>query len=72
MGIFNLILKLGEVIKHLIDASDNEENPIQMLFYEKFMMKLLETFDKPSNEERLNNAKSVVIDLLIYCAKQQM
>ena len=67
-----IILKLGEVIKHLIDNSSFDENPIQILFYKKFLMKLLEIFDKQSNEERIKNAKTVVLDLLIYCAKQQM
>ena len=35
-------------------------------------MKVLEVFDKPSNEERIKNSKTVILDLLIYCAKQQM
>lgn len=59
-------------MKHLIDASEPDENPLQGLFYEKFLIKLIEVFDKPSNEEKIKNAKSVVLDLLIYCAKQQM
>jgi len=63
---------LGEVIKHLIDSSEYEEVQIQVLFYEKFLAKLLEIFDINSTEEKIRNAKSVVLDVLIYCCKQQM
>jgi len=63
---------LGEVIKHLIDSSEYEEVQLQVLFYEKFLGKLLEIFDHSSNEEKIRNAKSVVLDVLIYCCKQQM
>mgnify|MGYP003577007080 CR=1 FL=1 len=60
------------MIKHLIDSSEYEEVQLQVLFYEKFLAKLLEIFDNSSHEEKIRNAKSVVLDVLIYCAKQQM
>jgi len=49
-----------------------EENKLQKLFYEHYLEKIIQIFESFSNEEYIESGQSVALDLLIYCAKQQL
>ncbi len=49
-----------------------DDNPVQRLFYQEYLGKLLKIFDDKSEAENIENGKTMALDILIFCARQQM
>ena len=62
------LIKFGELVKHLIDTDNDEENEIQDVFYDHLLPKFIRLFESEKASEASLNARTVVLDILIFCA----
>ena len=49
-----------------------EENPVQRLFYQEYLERILKIFEEKSDAEHIENGKNMALEILIFCSRQQM